>query len=147
MTGAGASGSGGGSTSTSDGDDDTTTGPGDDGSSTVSGESSGDGATTSGTSSTGAPETSGQDPSGVYGRCDTCGSLTCVDFDSGQSFCSETGCNSDPSICPEGASGDASPLCLSLGNGQWACALDCQGGQICPDGMSCEEVFDVCVWD
>jgi hypothetical protein len=68
-------------------------------------------------------------------------------------FCTDLDCMDD---CPDHGDPDATavPTCETLlNNGMMdidACYLDCSGGETCPDGMVCQELFagapDGCVW-
>ncbi len=55
-------------------------------------------------------------------------------------FCTHEGCSDPAADCAPPTSGTAQPYCLPvmIGNMQDAvCALDCSGGQSCPDGTVC----------
>jgi hypothetical protein len=55
-------------------------------------------------------------------------------------FCTHEGCSNPGSDCSPPSSGDAQPFCLPvmIGNMMDAvCALDCGGGETCPDGTMC----------
>jgi hypothetical protein len=57
-------------------------------------------------------------------------------------FCGLLNCV-DASDCPDAPpGGDAPVVCFNFG--VFACAIDCAGGQTCPDGMVCE--LDFCAW-
>ncbi len=56
-------------------------------------------------------------------------------------FCSADCGGGDPATCGEPGSGDAAASCITV-SGNAVCALDCSGGQTCPDGMSCVPEID-----
>lgn len=57
-------------------------------------------------------------------------------------FCSaDCGGGGDPSTCGDPGSGDAPAICITV-SGNPVCALDCSGGQTCPDSMSCVPEID-----
>jgi hypothetical protein len=61
----------------------------------------------------------------------------------GKSYCAAN-CNppDNPDNCPDAPNGDATPMCISV-MGTSYCALDCSGGESCPNGMSCvDETHD-----
>lgn len=45
--------------------------------------------------------------------------------------------------CPEPATGTAYPDCMPVAPGELRCILVCASGQTCPDGMVCDEEFEV----
>ncbi|MBX7084406.1 MAG: hypothetical protein K1X88_34690 [Nannocystaceae bacterium] len=115
-------------------------------------------------SSGGAVESSGGDPSGggngmqpadgMYSPCTTaqeCGftpilCITIVDMMGNpvDGFCSETGCQNPAVDCDPTPGGTATPICVPVsldGMDEQACALDCSGGKVCPQPMSCNNVM------
>lgn len=61
------------------------------------------------------------------------------------SVCGETGCKTGAD-CPAPTGGTAQPFCADLEPP--TCVLGCNGGTLCPGGMTCvgTQVGDVCVW-
>lgn len=87
------------------------------------------------------------EPGAVYSPCgepDACAPLPYCVFPSGeQGFCTaECVAVDDPSGCPDDPAGLGRAFCLDIGlpSGQRVCAIDCDDGLPCPDGMRCEAV-------
>lgn len=92
----------------------------------------------------GSSDDGGPDP---YPSCDLEGNCpasgTCVGlYDQGgltAAFCGESGCG-NASDCAPPSSGNAPPACVPLEGGGSACALSCENGETCPNGMACIEI-------
>ena len=127
---------------------DPTTGPSDSTGAQESSTGPGDGSTGSG----GAESSSGdpgplQYPPCILGQDPVCEEPWegCYDFIDGYNVCVQP-CG-EAADCPEPNTGDAVPFCAGFDGGQ--CVLDCQGDATCPDGMTCQNVFNMffrCVW-
>jgi hypothetical protein len=64
--------------------------------------------------------------------------------DTGLGFCTKIGCADAAADCdPAPAGSTAVPICYTVnvnGTDEEACGLDCTGGLICPDGMTCYNI-------
>lgn len=93
--------------------------------------------------STGSGTSGGDDEPYTSCPCQD-GHETCVPFSSeGTVFansCYLLGCEEDDD-CPLTTTGTATPVCVTTLFRNGACALDCDDGATCPDGMMCYEVM------
>lgn len=92
-----------------------------------------------------------QPEDGMYSHClstaECVGVNTCVTiFDAEgepfDGFCTLDNCTDAATDCEPSPGGDVAPVCVEItlnGNPASACALDCVGGKVCPNGMTCYE--------
>ncbi len=104
-----------------------------------------------GDSSTGMGDAGTEQPqSGMYSPCtvpEDCQlpSNLCLTVNMMSGFCTNTACTDPVMQCDATPGGTATPICFPVdldGMAQDSCALGCDGGLICPTGMTCVALAD-----